>query len=158
MTALSLYAVTAAYRFAITARERRLIKRAFQHYVAPAIVEQMLNDSSRLKLGGEEYDVSVRFSDIEGFTTLCEHLTPAQLGAHLSDYFKHMLDVLLPHHGTLDKLIGDAIMMHFGCPHPGQTASGPGVSRRARDAAGNDRSEPSVDGRWFTRSSHPHRH
>jgi adenylate cyclase len=115
-TVASVYAVTAAYRFALTTRERRLIKRAFQHYVAPAIVEQMLNDPSRLKLGGEEYEVTVLFSDLEGFTTLSEHLTPAQLSTHLGQYFKQMLDVLLPHHGTLDKLIGDAIMMYFGCP------------------------------------------
>ena len=61
-----------------------MIKRAFQHYVAPAIVEQMLSDPSRLKLGGEEYEVTVLFSDLEGFTTLSEHLTPPQLSAHLS--------------------------------------------------------------------------
>ncbi len=118
LTVSSVYAFTAAYRFGLTSRERRLIKRAFQHYVAPAIVEQMLNDPSRLKLGGEEYEITVLFSDLEGFTTLSEHLTPAQLSATLGDYFKEMLDVLLPQHGTLDKLIGDAIMMYFGCPIP----------------------------------------
>ena len=118
LTVSGVYALTAAYRFALTTRERRLIKRAFQHYVAPAIVEQMLNDPSRLKLGGEEYEVTVLFSDLEGFTTLSEHLTPPQLSTHLGNYFKEMLDVLLPQHGTLDKLIGDAIMMYFGCPIP----------------------------------------
>jgi adenylate cyclase len=56
------------------------------------------------------------FTDLEGFTTLSEHLRPSQLSAHLGEYFKEMLDVLLPHRGTLDKLIGDAIMMYFGCP------------------------------------------
>jgi adenylate cyclase len=69
-----------------------------------------------LTLGGEEYDVTVLFTDLEGFTTLSEHLSPAQLSAHLGEYFKEMLDVLLPQRGTLDKLIGDAIMMYFGCP------------------------------------------
>lgn len=118
ITLATVYVVTAAYRFGLATRERRLIKRAFQHYVSPAIVEQMLDDPSRLKLGGEEYRVTVLFSDLEGFTTLSEHLTPAQLSAHLSEYFKEMLDVLLPERGTLDKLIGDAIMMYFGCPIP----------------------------------------
>ena len=112
------YAMTAAYRYGLSTRERRMIKRAFQHYVAPAIVEQMLNDPSRLKLGGEEYEVTVLFSDLEGFTTLSERLGPAALSAHLSGYFKEMLDVLLPQRGTLDKLIGDSIMMYFGCPIP----------------------------------------
>lgn len=114
----SAYALTAAYRFGLMTSERRMIKRAFQHYVSPAIVEQMLNDPSKLKLGGEEYEVTVLFSDLEGFTTLSELLTPAQLSSHLGDYFKEMLDVLLPQRGTLDKLIGDAIMMYFGCPIP----------------------------------------
>jgi len=116
LTVAVTYALTAAYRYGLATRERWMIKKAFQHYVAPAIVEQMLNDPSKLRLGGEEYEVSVLFTDLEGFTTLSEHLTPSQLSAHLGEYFKEMLDVLLPQRGTLDKLIGDAIMMYFGCP------------------------------------------
>ena len=112
------YSLTAAYRFGLATRERRMIKRAFQHYVAPAIVEQMLNDPSRLKLGGEEYEVTVLFSDLEGFTTMSEYLSPPQLSAHLGGYFKAMIDELLAERGTLDKLIGDAIMVYFGCPIP----------------------------------------
>ena len=112
------YLVTTAYRFALVTRERRMIKRAFQHYVAPAIVEQMLKDPAKLRLGGEQCEVTVLFSDLEGFTTLAEQLTPAQLSAHVGEYFTEMLDVLLPQHGTLDKLIGDSIMMYFGCPLP----------------------------------------
>ena len=116
MVVATVYALTAAYRFGLVTQERRLIKRAFQHYVAPAIVDQMLNDPSKLKLGGEEYEVTVLFSDLEGFTTLSEHLSPSQLTAHLGGYFKEMLDVLLAERGTLDKLIGDAIMVYFGAP------------------------------------------
>ena len=112
----TVYVLTAAYRFGLVTQERRMIKRAFQHYVAPAIVDQMLNDPSKLKLGGEEYEVTVLFSDLEGFTTLSEHLSPPQLTAHLSGYFKEMLDLLLAERGTLDKLIGDAIMVYFGAP------------------------------------------
>lgn len=112
----TVYALTAAYRFGLVTHERRLIKRAFQHYVAPAIVERMLNDPSQLKLGGEEYELTVLFSDLEGFTTLSEGLTPGQLTEHLGAYFKSMLDVLISERGTLDKLIGDAIMGYFGAP------------------------------------------
>jgi adenylate cyclase len=118
LTVTAAYLGTAAYRFALATRERRMIKRAFQHYVAPAIVDQMLADPSKLKLGGEQYEVTVLFSDLEGFTALSERLTPQQLSAHVGEYFKEMLDVLLPQHGTLDKLIGDSIMMYFGCPIP----------------------------------------
>jgi adenylate cyclase len=140
---LGVYGATAAYKFSLLRSERRLIKRAFQNYVAPAIVEQMLADPSKLKLGGTEYDVTVLFSDLEGFTTLAEHLGPAELSAQLSDYFKEMLDVLLPERGTLDKLIGDAIMMYFGCPipderHPHQACRG-ALAMQARMTALNAR-------------------
>ncbi|HEX8026886.1 MAG TPA: adenylate/guanylate cyclase domain-containing protein, partial [Vicinamibacterales bacterium] len=116
MAAATVFASTAAYRFALGQRERRLIRRAFQHYVAPAIVKQMLDDPGRLKLGGEAYDVTVIFTDLEGFTSVAEHLSPEELKARLSTYFKAMMDVLLVEHATLDKFIGDAIMVYFGCP------------------------------------------
>ena len=129
LSMISVYAATAGYRYALLMRERRLIKRAFQSYVAPAIVEQMLSDPSKLRLGGQEYDVTVMFSDLEGFTTLSERLGPEALRAHLSGYFKTMVDLLLAERATLDKFIGDAIMVYFGCPiadpsHPAQTCRG----------------------------------
>jgi adenylate cyclase len=123
------YAAGAAYRFTLANRERRLIKRAFKNFVAPAIVDEMLNDPSKLKLGGETYQVTVLFSDIEGFSTLAERLTPQELTGHLTRYFRDMLNCLLAERATLDKLIGDAIMVYFGCPvpdarHPEQACRG----------------------------------
>jgi adenylate cyclase len=136
------FASTASYRFALGQRERRLIKRAFQHYVAPAIVQQMLEDPGRLKLGGEACDVTVIFTDLEGFTSVAEQLTPAELKARLSTYFKAMMDVLLVERATLDKFIGDAIMVYFGCPvpdasHP-QQACRAALAMQRRLAALND--------------------
>jgi adenylate cyclase len=118
IAAAAVFASTASYRFALGQRERRLIRRAFQHYVAPAIVKQLLDDPSRLKLGGEAYDVTVIFTDLEGFTSVSEGLTPEALTERLSTYFKAMMDVLLVERATLDKFIGDAIMVYFGCPVP----------------------------------------
>ena len=118
IAAAAVFTSTAAYRFALGQRERQLIKRAFQHYVAPAIVKQMLDDPGRLKLGGEAYDVTVIFTDLEGFTGVAEGLTPEALRERLTTYFKAMMDVLLIEHATLDKFIGDAIMAYFGCPMP----------------------------------------
>jgi len=120
-----MYVCTTAYRFALGQRERRLIRRAFQHYVAPAIVQQMLDDPSRLKLGGEACEVSVLFTDLEGFTSVAERMKPEELQRRLSSFFKAMMDVLLAERATLDKFIGDAIMVYFGCPirdstHPSQ--------------------------------------
>jgi adenylate cyclase len=118
LTATLVFGTTAAYRFALGQQERRLIRRAFQHYVAPAIVKQMLDDPSRLQLGGEAHDLTVIFTDLEGFTTIAERLTPEALRATLSVYFKAMMTVLLAERATLDKFIGDAIMAYFGCPIP----------------------------------------
>src|SRR5262249_62312537 len=73
---------------------------------------------SRLKLGGEAYDVTVIFTDLEGFTTVAEGLTPEALRERLSVYFKAMMEELLAERATLDKFIGDAIMVYFGCPVP----------------------------------------
>jgi adenylate cyclase len=118
LTATLVFGSTAAYRFALGQQERRLIRKAFQHYVAPAIVKQMLDDPGRLKLGGEAHDLSIIFTDLEGFTSIAERLTPEVLRATLSQYFKAMMDVLLAEGATLDKFIGDAIMVYFGCPIP----------------------------------------
>jgi adenylate cyclase len=136
--AAAVFASTSAYRFALGQRERRLIKRAFQHYVAPAIVQQMLDDPTRLKLGGEAREVTVIFTDLEGFTSVAERLTPEALRGQLSTYFKAMLNVLLAEHATLDKFIGDAIMVYFGCPiadpaHPYQACRAALAMRRRLD-------------------------
>ena len=141
------YAAGAAYRFMLTNRERRLIKRAFKNFVAPAIVDRMLNDPSRLKLGGEDYEVTVLFSDLESFTSLSERLTPSQLTTHLTGYFREMIDRLLAEGATLDKLIGDAIMVYFGCPvpqadHPAQACRGAlAMQRRMTDINAQWKSE-----------------
>ena len=142
VAAAAVFTSTAAYRFALGQRERRLIKRAFQNYVAPAIVKQMLDDPRRLKLGGEAYDVTVIFTDLEGFTSVAETLSPEALKQRLTTYFKAMMDVLLVEHATLDKFIGDAIMVYFGCPvpdaaHP-QQACRAALAMQRRLAALND--------------------
>jgi adenylate cyclase len=143
VAAIGVYTSTAAYRYALGQRERRLIKRAFQHFVAPTIVQQMLDDPSRLKLGGDNYDVTVIFTDLEGFTTISEHLTPEALRARLSVYFKAMMDVLLAERATLDKFIGDAIMVYFGCPipdgaHPQQACRAALAMQRRLDALNDE--------------------
>lgn len=109
-------AASAAYRYGLVARERLFIRRTFEHYVAPAIVRKMLDDPSQLTLVGEEFEVSVIFTDLEGFTTMAETLPPVELQRHLSAYFTEMVSILLGERATLDKLIGDSIMAYFGCP------------------------------------------
>lgn len=117
----------------------------FEHYVSPAIVDEILADPSRLKLGGDAYDVTVQFSDLAGFTALSEGLTPAALRDRLAGYFRAMTDVLLAERATIDRFIGDAIMAFFGCPmrdpdHPAALSMGAALDEqnRAESARGLD--------------------
>jgi adenylate cyclase len=131
----TIFVASTAYRYALGTRERRMITRAFEHYVAPAIVKQMLEDPSKLSLNGEEYDSTIIFTDLEGFSALAERVAPGEVRAHLSRYLTAMTDCLLAEHGTLDRFIGDAILGYFGCPvrdasHPAQACRAALVMQR----------------------------
>jgi adenylate cyclase len=76
----------------------------------------MLKDPSKLKLGGDKKDLSVLFSDIRGFTTISEKLTPEELVHLLNEYLTAMTNVVFKYDGLLDKYMGDAIMAVFGAP------------------------------------------
>ncbi|QIE54058.1 adenylate/guanylate cyclase domain-containing protein [Pikeienuella piscinae] len=102
----------------LTQRKQRLIRRAFSHYLAPAMVDQLAEDPEALRLGGDRREISLIFTDIEGFTTMSEELPPDQLTRLLNDYFNAMSEVIMRHGGAIDKFIGDAVVAHFGSPRP----------------------------------------
>lgn len=92
------------------------MKNAFSKYVSKDVLEEILNDPSKVKLGGEEREVTVFFSDVRGFTTLSEGMTPSQLTNFLNRYLSRMTDIILEKRGVVDKYIGDAIMAFWGAP------------------------------------------
>ena len=97
-------------------RERRFVRDAFGRYLSPTLVERLSQDAGALKLGGEERPITVMFSDIRGFTTLSENLSPTELTELLNGFLTPMTDVLLTHEATIDKYIGDAIMAFWNAP------------------------------------------
>jgi len=104
------------YRIMTEEKDKRRIRDMFGKYVSPSVVDQILQ--SPPELGGVDKELSVFFSDIRGFTTLSENMTPQQLINHLNQYLTAMTDVILEYQGTLDKYIGDAIMCFWGAPLP----------------------------------------
>ena len=104
------------YQYILSQKEKRMIQGAFSHYVPEKVVAEILEDPDKLKLGGEERVVSILFSDVAGFTTISEKLTPAQLVHLLNDYLTEMSEIVLSNNGIIDKYEGDAIMAEFGVP------------------------------------------
>lgn len=97
-------------------REKARLKAEFSTVLAPTVVEQLLSNPDMAGLGGAERELTVMFSDIRGFTTMSEKLTPEGLTQFLNEYLTPMTEILIAHEGTLDKYMGDAIMAFWGAP------------------------------------------
>lgn len=104
------------YRVMTEEKDKKRIRNMFGTYVSPAVVDQILENPP--ELGGVDKILTVFFSDIRGFTTLSESMTPQELVKILNKYLTAMTDIILSHEGTLDKYEGDAIMCFWGAPLP----------------------------------------
>ena len=105
-------------RFVIERRRSEQLRATFGRYVSPQILEHLLEDPSRVRLGGERREITILFSDIRGFTTLSEASEPEEVVEMLNEYLTRMVRILLDHGGTLDKFIGDAVMGFWNAPAP----------------------------------------
>ncbi|WP_081688933.1 adenylate/guanylate cyclase domain-containing protein [Inquilinus limosus] len=112
------YTAIYVYRFVVEDRTRRRVVHAFRHYLAPALVEQLAENSEALHLRGEIRPVTVAFYDIVGFTTLSERLAaePERLVAVVNGLLARIADAIERHGGYVDKFIGDAVMAVWGAP------------------------------------------
>ncbi|SPF38066.1 Adenylate/guanylate cyclase [Syntrophobacter sp. SbD1] len=102
--------------YATEGRKKAFIKKAFSRYLSPAVIERIVEDPSQLKLGGQRKDLSIFFSDIEGFSTISEKLDPESLTRLLNLVLSDMTDIILDEGGTLDKYEGDAILAFWNAP------------------------------------------
>ena len=113
---LAMYLVASTLNYMKTEAERKQVRMAFSHYLAPAVVEQLVDNPGMLKLGGEKRETTFLFSDIANFTALTERLDPAVLVRILNDYLDGTCHIVFEHGGTIDKIVGDAMHVMFNAP------------------------------------------
>ena len=112
------YAGVTVYNYVTERKHKAQIKGMFSRYLSPTVVNELVENPDKLRLGGERRELTVMFSDIEGFTSISEGMEPEDLVLVLNEYLSHMSAIILAHGGTLDKYEGDAIMAFWGAPIP----------------------------------------
>jgi adenylate cyclase len=100
----------------VGAEQRRFAQGALGKYLPRDVAEQILREPERLQLSGERRPVFALFSDIEGFTSMCQSQPPEVVATTLNDYLDTMSAVVLKHGGTLDKFVADAVVAFWGAP------------------------------------------
>jgi adenylate cyclase len=125
-------------------RQKLFIKNAFKQYLSPAVIEELIQHPERLKLGGERRELSIFFSDLEGFTSISEGLEPEALTALLNEYLTAMTDIIQEEGGTVDKYEGDAIIAFWNAPLQQADHAGHSVRAAMRCQAKLAEMRPSV--------------
>jgi adenylate cyclase len=111
-----LFAFNMSWGYFVESRSKRQFTELFGQYVPPELVDKMAKDPERYSMEGKSEELTVLFSDIVGFTSISESLTPKDLSQFINDYLTAMSLVIRNNRGTLDKYIGDAIMAFWGAP------------------------------------------
>lgn len=105
-----------AYRFINSEKDKSFLRSAFSTYLSAEVVNEIVSDPKKLTLGGEEKNITAIFTDVRGFSTISEKVTPTQLVSFLNRYLTLLSDIILENRGTIDKYEGDAIIGFFGAP------------------------------------------
>jgi adenylate cyclase len=116
---LSVALATAAIgtvRFIAESRAKAVLRQSFQAYFPPQVVDRIVANPALMTLAGQRKELSILFSDIKSFTTRCERMTPEEVRRFLDVYFGSMVEIVFQHGGTVDKFIGDGLMVFFGDP------------------------------------------
>ena len=110
------FILLAGIKFLKTAKEKSYIRNAFGHYLSADVINQLLTDPDKLRLGGEKKFMTAMFTDVKGFSTISEKLDPTDLVKLLNLYLTEMSNTVMDLRGTIDKYEGDAIICFFGAP------------------------------------------
>jgi adenylate cyclase len=104
------------FRFFHEAKEKAVIKRTFETYFPPSVVKKIMGKSDTISTSGKKKEITILFSDIKDFTELSSEMNPDHIKEILNEYFEEMTDIVFKYGGTLDKFIGDGLMVFFGDP------------------------------------------
>ncbi|RXH03534.1 adenylate/guanylate cyclase domain-containing protein [Bradyrhizobium vignae] len=130
LASLAALAMMTGYRFVLADRDERFLRKSFALYLAPEVIETMVASGKMPALGGEMRNVTMFFSDLSGFSSIAETMTPGELVTLMNEYLSAMTDIIEGHGGYVDKYIGDSIVAMFGAP-----ADDPAHARNAVCAA-----------------------
>ena len=112
----SIILVGLTLEYQVEGKQHKFLKNAFQHYVSPSLVSQIVLNPQSLSLGGEKREVSIFFSDIAGFTSVSEKLDPTILVTLLNEYLSLFTETIQELNGTVDKYVGDAVVAFWNAP------------------------------------------
>lgn len=116
LSPVALYVGLGGWEYLKERRQRQTLKTAFGHYLPRAVMEEILAHPELLALGGQRREITLLFTDLAGFTSLAEHLSPEQVAQLLNRHLTQMTGIIMRAGGTVDKFIGDSIMAFWGAP------------------------------------------
>ena len=132
-------------------KEKEVLRRTFESYFAPSVVRKIMANPQWIARGGQKKELTVLFSDIKSFATHSASLTPDKVQRFLNEYFEAMVDIVFSYEGTVDKYIGDGLMVFFGDPEPQPDHA----QRCVRAAIAMQRKARELDERWRRREGIP---
>jgi adenylate cyclase len=116
MTVILCYGFSSVVHHVVSEKRQRWIRQAFSRYVSPNLVNYLIKQPGALELGGRRQDCSFVFTDLAGFTTWLENMDPAAAVTLLNDYLDGMIAIAFQHQATLDRIVGDALVLMFSAP------------------------------------------
>ncbi len=143
--------VVAAYHYHLESEARAVLRSTFDAYFPPRVVDRILHSSNELALTARKREITILFSDIKGFTNLTASMDAGHVRTLLNEYFGRMIEIVFRHEGTLDKFLGDGLMVFFGDPE----AQPDHAARCVRAAIDMQQAARQLDREWRARGDMP---